>query len=503
MDCDGSNSFLQNYMILRPDETDVFDLVGVLFSSDLEKRKGVHCQEWRGESFQRRRIIFVSISVQKFLRSVAKPMACFGSVVEMWLNLLSCNRNFSMLLLNFLQGKVVMPDKNSATFLSFIGNLDKRVELDKNIKRGDSRYYGALSMMASKASYENKAYVETTVNDLWKMEFLGAFSFWNDYQEKATTQAFMLRDKNTSSDLIIVAFRGTEGFDVDARCTDFDISWYELPGKGKVHGGFMKAPGMKKNQVWPKEIEQDNHNQPPGAYYAIREKLRDLLQTNDQARFILTGHSLGGALAILFAAVLAMHEEVGLLGRLEGIYTFGQPRVGDEKFGEFMTTQLEKYVIPYNRFVYSNDMVPRLPYDDSTLMFKHFGTCLYFNSCYQGKSPQALAFVVELYDKKMAHEPKVFFLTLHIVTEEPNKNYFSPLAIIPKALNGIWELMRSFIIPHTMGPDYKEGFVLRLLRSIGLVIAGVPAHSTQDYVNATRLSSPNAYALVHHAKKHQ
>lgn len=102
--CDGSNSFSKNYMILRPDETDVFDLVGVLFSSDLEKRKGVHCQEWRGESFQRRRIIFVSISVQKFLRSVAKPMACFGSVVEMWLNLLSCNHNFSMLLLNFLQG---------------------------------------------------------------------------------------------------------------------------------------------------------------------------------------------------------------------------------------------------------------------------------------------------------------------------------------------------------------------------------------------------------------
>ncbi|XP_058186664.1 triacylglycerol lipase OBL1-like [Rhododendron vialii] len=476
MDCDGSNSFSKNnYMILRPDEIDVFDLVGVLFSSDLEKRKGVHCQAWRGESFQRRWIIFVSISMQKFLRSVAKPMACFGSVVEMWLNLLSCNHNFSMLLLNILQGKVVMPDKNSATFLSFIGNLDKRVELDKNIKHGDIRYYGALSMMASKASYENKAYIETTVNDLWKMEFLGAFSFWNDYQEKATTQAFMFRDKNASSDLIIVAFRGTEAFDADAWCTDFDISWYELPGKGKVHGGFMKALGMKKNQGWPKEIEQDNHNQPPGAYYAIREKLRDLLQTNDEARFILTGHSLGGALAILFAAVLAMHEEVGLLGRLEGVYTFGQPRVGDEKFGEFMTTQLEKYTIPYNWFVYSNDMVPRLPYDDSTLMFKHFGTCLYFNSFYQGK----------------------------IVTEEPNKNYFSPLAIIPKAINGIWELMRSFIIPHTMGPDYKEGFVLRLLRSIGLVIAGVSAHSTQDYVNATRLSSPHVYSLVYHAKKHQ
>lgn len=238
----------------------------------------------------------------------------------------------------------------------------------------------------------------------------------------------------------------------------------------------MKALGLKKNRGWPKEIEQaENHNQTPGAYYGIREKLRDLLQRNDQARFMLTGHSLGGSLAILFAAVLALHEEEELLERLEGVYTFGQPRVGDSKFGEFMTTQLDKYSIPYYRFVYSNDMVPRLPHDDSTLMFKHFGTCLYFNSFYQAQ----------------------------ILSEEPNKNYFSPWAIIPKAVNGIWELIRSFIIPHTMGPDYKEGFVLQLLRSIGLVFAGVSAHSTQDYVNATRLGAVDLCSLLVHGKKHQ
>lgn len=151
--------------------------------------------------------------------------------------------------------------------------------------------------------------------------------------------------------------------------------------------------------------------------------------------------------------------------RLEGVYTFGQPRVGDEKFGEFMKRELEKHSIKYYRFVYCNDMVPRLPYDDSTLMFKHFGTCLYFNSFYKGK----------------------------VVVEEPNKNYFSPLSSIPKIINAAWELIRSFIIPYTKGPEYKEGFVLQVLRLIGLVIAGVPAHSPQDYVNATRLGSSTIY----------
>ncbi|XP_057491308.1 triacylglycerol lipase OBL1-like [Actinidia eriantha] len=477
MACGFSGSFSSNYMLLKPEEVDIRDLFGILCSSDLEKRKSVDCPEKTTENFSRRRIIFVSISLQKFLQSVAKPMASVGTMMEMWLNLWSSNHNLGMLFLNFLRGTVVVPDKTSANYLSFVGNVDKRVELDKNIKPGDNRYYGALSMMAAKVSYENNAFIETTVRDHWKMEFLGAFDFWNDYQEKATTQAFMLRDKNVDSDMIIVAFRGTEMFDADAWCTDFDISWYELLGMGKVHGGFMKALGLKKNQGWPKEIdhEQTSHNQPHLAYYAIRQKLRDLLQTNDQAKFILTGHSLGGALSILFASVLALHEEVLLLERLEGVYTFGQPRVGDEKFGKYMKEQLEKYSIPYYRFVYSNDMVPRLPYDDSTLMFKHFGTCLYFNSFYEGK----------------------------IVSEEPNKNYFSLWAMIPKGINGIWELIRSFLIPYTVGSDYEEGLVLRMMRLIGLVMAGISAHSTQDYVNTTRLGNPDVYDHLVEGKKHK
>lgn len=66
-------------------------------------------------------------------------------------------------------GRVVVPDKESPSFLSFIGNLDKRVELDSSIKCGDGRYNAALAMMASKASYENKPYLESTVKDHWKV----------------------------------------------------------------------------------------------------------------------------------------------------------------------------------------------------------------------------------------------------------------------------------------------------------------------------------------------
>ncbi|KAA8547101.1 hypothetical protein F0562_003530 [Nyssa sinensis] len=478
MACGCNKGFSSNYMLLKPEEVRLFDLIRVLFHRNLEKRKFGDCPEGEGEakheSFEHRWLIFVSILVQKMLQSLSKPLAWFGSKLEWWLNLLSCNCNFGTLLVNCLRGKVVMPDEKSPTFLSFIGNLDRRVELDKSIKHGDSRYYGALSVMAAKVSYENKAFIETTVRDHWKMEFLGSYDFWNDYQEKNTTQAFLLRDKNVDPELIVVAFRGTETFDADAWCSDFDISWYEFPGMGKMHGGFMKALGLpKENQGWPKEI--DKHS--TLAYYAIREMLRELLQRNNEAKFIVTGHSLGGALAILFPAILALHEEAWLLERLDGVYTFGQPRVGDEKFGQFMKEQLRKYSIPYYRFVYSNDIVPRLPYDDTTLMFKHFGTCIYYNSFYKGK----------------------------IVEEEPNKNYYSPLSVIPKIINAIWELIRSFTIRYIEGADYEEGNVLRVLRIVGLVVAGIPAHSPQDYVNATRLGSPDVYlpAADDHDKTHQ
>lgn len=61
---------------------------------------------------------------------------------------------------------------------------------------------------------------------------------------------------------------------------------------------------------------------------SVVDKLRAL---HRDAKLIVTGHSLGGAMAVLCA--LDLKE---LHGKIDYLYTFGQPRVGNQKFANFL-----------------------------------------------------------------------------------------------------------------------------------------------------------------------
>lgn len=440
-------------------------------------------------------IRLVSFLLTQFLHRVEKPMCHLGYCIEQILNLLSHNGGLLGIIFRVLTGRgIIIPQRDSETFRSAIGYLDPRLDLDKReitVLNGDcnsgtaiiqagSRYCAEVCVMASKLAYENELFVRNVVTKRWKMHFVEFFDCWNNYLGKNSTQAFLFCDKRVDARLVVVAFRGTGPFDADDWITDFDLSWHKMGSLGKVHVGFLEAMGLanrsnKKMLKTPSERKRediihdhDNAELPdecvtedekkPLAYYAIRKKLSTLLEEHKDAKFIVTGHSLGGALAILFPAILLLHKKTKLMNKLLAVHTFGQPRVGDRKFGDFMNMNLNEPVTRYFRTVYCNDMIPRIPYDDEALSFKHCGVCLYYNSFYKQK----------------------------MVKEVPNRN-FSMLYYIPSMITATWELLYSLIMPYTKGKDFSEGWFALCFRFMGILLPGMSAHSPLNYVNAIRL----------------
>lgn len=140
--------------------------------------------------------------------------------------------------------------------------------------------------------------------------------------DKKDTQVFLaVRD---DPEMVVLAFRGTEGNSKADILSDLDLRFVKTED-GKVHRGFLTAF----EQVAPE----------------IREALK-LAQVGDRPIYI-TGHSLGGALAIIAAKELESDQ-------VAACYTFGSPKVGDQEFG----TDIKP---PVYRLVNSADLVPRVP----------------------------------------------------------------------------------------------------------------------------------------------
>ena len=93
-------------------------------------------------------------------------------------------------------------------------------------------------------------------------------------------------------------------------------------------------------------------------------------------------------MALTFTSILILMRRKGdtILEKLSGVYTFGQPRIGDRIFSKTLDNKMEDLNVDYYRIVYCNDMVCRVPFDDDVFQFKHAGhTCFYYNSMFEEK----------------------------------------------------------------------------------------------------------------------
>lgn len=76
----------------------------------------------------------------------------------------------------------------------------------------------------------------------------------------------------------------------------------------------------------------------------------------------------------MFPNILVLNNETDALNRLLAVYTFGQPRIGNQNLAEFMGQLLRQ---KYFSIVYDNDMVP--PLDENVFLCKHLGVCLHYD----------------------------------------------------------------------------------------------------------------------------
>ncbi|MEY2987825.1 MAG: hypothetical protein RJB13_1346 [Pseudomonadota bacterium] len=147
-------------------------------------------------------------------------------------------------------------------------------------------------------------------------------------EESTGFQAFV----GSTDEFVIVSFAGT------SELIDYitDLTFASKPETirgipGNVHIGFLNVL----ERSWPKLLELVNKH------------------STDNKPILMTGHSMGGAQAVISAARLA---KLGF--PVDSIYIYAVPRIGDETYANYIENQFPKRIW---RFVNNEDLVPRLP----------------------------------------------------------------------------------------------------------------------------------------------
>ncbi|TWU44147.1 Lipase (class 3) [Novipirellula aureliae] len=157
-----------------------------------------------------------------------------------------------------------------------------------------------------------------------------------------------------AGDDAIVALRGTESHEYDLLQ---DLRFLKVrTEQGSMHGGFVNG------------------------YDPMHDQVLQLLEQYKSKRVWITGHSLGGGLAVVCAYRLSENDEYPIAG----VMTFGQPKAVRADIAEFLRKKLDdKYVF----FVNQMDPITRLisPY-------QHFGHMVWWNGTEIERSKRLLMY---------------------------------------------------------------------------------------------------------------
>lgn len=161
--------------------------------------------------------------------------------------------------------------------------------------------------------------------------------------------------------VVLVTFGGTDFLnardllsDVDALQLVHDDRYCATPD-ARVHRGFRDSLNSVMDGVLDEVRSQARATRParrPGTQPTSQDSTRPAATV--RKKLFVAGHSRGGAFAVLAAAAFA---RAGDLPELAGVYTFGQPRVGNGPFVQSVSS----LNVPLVRFVNRDDPIPGVP----------------------------------------------------------------------------------------------------------------------------------------------
>lgn len=158
------------------------------------------------------------------------------------------------------------------------------------------------------------------------------------------TQCAILADTVRST--VYIVFRGSEK----------QMDWNTNLDFEQIEDQIVK----EREQTYPYAGESRSgarlHEGFSNAYMSARDTIHDFMRTNPVSKVVLTGHSLGGALATIGAVDVQYNFDRDPRITIE-VYTFGAPRVGNTGFRESFNQRVPNSY----RFVYGMDIVPALP----------------------------------------------------------------------------------------------------------------------------------------------
>lgn len=174
---------------------------------------------------------------------------------------------------------------------------------------------------------------------------------------------------NDDSNTLWVVFRGTYSSDEWKKDLELQQEGLSLANSSKQ---------TKQNFLSNEAGEQPNlHKGFVDVYQTIRYQLLDTISMYNHQRIVITGHSLGAALATI--AGIDLYQR----GYNNIVFNFASPRVGDKIFADLVDKSIKLY-----RVVNTADIVPTLPLasqpnyvdPENPLLYSHCGEMVSFEN---------------------------------------------------------------------------------------------------------------------------